>query len=466
MQTVVTDAGPYERLVTVQISETDLTSAKSAAASKLSQSMKIKGFRPGKAPVAIVEKMVGAEALRSEAIDEALPGALTEALREHEIVPATTPRLEEVRDIEGGVEAEVRVTLWPELDDLPDLSGRSVEVDIEPVGAEQIDGQVDRLRTQYAELEDVQRPGDSGDFVLINLSATRNGQPVEDATANDLLYEIGSASFLPGLDEVLGGASAGDIRETATTLPEGFGDHAGPADLKVLVKGVKARKLPEVDDEWVSSVTEFETEAELREAIEDDLGQLAVLGARRQFREQAMRQVVEDLEVELPEAIVEAEMEARVHNLAHQLEQQGIDMSNYLQLTGQDEQEFIDGLRVGAAHALKTRMLVDGVIRDEELEIGEGDLDDAMSVIARGANLEVDEVRRRMEESGEVVSLASDILRDRAIDVILDKVVAIDTDGNPVDLTLPDDNEDDGGTSSDVTAADESGSNPEGEEEE
>ncbi|MBT8211830.1 MAG: trigger factor, partial [Acidimicrobiia bacterium] len=333
-------------------------------------------------------------------------------------------------------------------------------------GVEQVDEQLDRLRSQYAELEDVERPGDKGDFVMINLSATRNGQPVEDATANDLLYEIGSASFLPGLDEVLGGASAGDIRDTATTLPEGFGDHAGPAELKVLVKGVKARKLPEVDDEWVSSVTEFDTESELRDAIERDLDQMAVLGARRQFREQALTEIVDDLEVELPDAIVEAEMEARIHNLAHQLEQQGVDMSNYLQLTGQNEQEFVDGLRVGAAHALKMRMLVDGVIRDHELEIADSDLDDAMDVIARGAGIEVDEVRKRMEESGEVVSLASDILRDRAVDVILDKVTAVDADGNPVDLSLPDDNEDDGGAPSDATAADESGSNPEGEEEE
>ncbi|MBT8198413.1 MAG: trigger factor family protein, partial [Acidimicrobiia bacterium] len=126
METVVTDAGPYERLVTVQIPEADLASAKSAAAAKLSQSMNIKGFRPGKAPVAIVEKMVGADALRSEAIDEALPGAVTDALREHEIVPATSPRLEEVRDIEGGVEVEVRVTLWPELAEVPDFADRSI----------------------------------------------------------------------------------------------------------------------------------------------------------------------------------------------------------------------------------------------------------------------------------------------------------------------------------------------------
>ena len=218
MQTQVTEAGPFERLLKIQLGEEELEEAKIVAARKLSKELKVKGFRPGKIPRQIVERMVGADALRSEAIDGVLPNAVGDALEKEELNPVTRPAITSIEDIEGGgVEVDVMITLWPSIEAVPDFAGRKVEVELAPVSQQAIDEQIDRLRGQYATLEDVNRPAQTGDFVMIDLSASIDGELVEDAGATDLLYEVGSTSFIDGLDELLEGASA-DETKTGTTV--------------------------------------------------------------------------------------------------------------------------------------------------------------------------------------------------------------------------------------------------------
>ena len=170
MTTSIVEAGPYERVVTLQIDDSVLESAKDKAAKRLSQDLKLKGFRPGKAPTRVVEASVGAERLRSEAIDLALPGLVGEALTEAGLSPATTPTIQELRDTENGVEVEVKVTLWPKLERPPLYEGRRISIETSDVTEEEIDEQVDRLRDQFAELEDVHRPVTEGDYAVINLT--------------------------------------------------------------------------------------------------------------------------------------------------------------------------------------------------------------------------------------------------------------------------------------------------------
>lgn len=438
MQTQMTEAGPFERLLTLTLDESELDDAKSAAARKLSQDMKIKGFRPGKAPRAVVERMVGAAALRSEAIDEALPGAVTEALRERELAPVTTPRVEDMRDLDnGGVEVDVRITLWPTLEAAPDFAGRSVEVELPGVEDAEIDDQIERLRGQFAELEDVERAADEGDFVMINITALDGDTPIEDASADDLLYEVGSQSFLGGLDEIVLGSSAGDIRKGPGTLPPGFTEHTGDVTLSVLVKGVKGKKLPEVDDDWVSDVTEFDTVAELREQLERNLYAMKLGVTGQQFRESLMDELIAELDLELPDALVDAEMENSFHNLAHSLENQGIDFGNYLRITGQDQEEFLAELRERSTDSIKSRILLDTVASAAELNVEEDELEGAIAGLAAQSGEEVGDVKRALAESGQVVALAGDILRRKALNHILEQASPVDANGEPVDLTPP-----------------------------
>jgi trigger factor len=444
MKTDVVDAGPFERLMTLRLAEPELESAKERVSRRLSKELKIKGFRPGKAPRAIVERMVGAERFRGEAIDEALPEAVAEAIVEAELKPVTTPRVEAVRDAEdGAIEVDVRVTLWPSADELPDYGDREVTVEIREVEDDDVAEQIDRLRNQFAELEEVDRPGDTGDFMLINITALARGTEIEEASASDLLYEIGSQSFIPGLDELLVAAGGGDIREGPATLPEGFGDHAGEeVTLRVLVKGVRAKKLPEVTDEWVTDVSEFDSVDELESMLRDNLVAISVNAARGAFQEDLVKGLIDDLDVDLPEGLVQAEMEAGFHNLYHSLEGQGIDMATYLQVTGQDEEGLSENLRESAVRSLSTRVLLEGVAEAEAIEVDEAEMAEALDDLAASSGKSIDEVRSALESSGQEQSLASDILRRKALDVLMDGARAVNADGEPIDLSAPEPEDD------------------------
>ena len=439
MQTDIKEAGPFERILTIRLEGNELESAKNKAARKLSKSMKVKGFRPGKAPRAMVERMVGETALRNEAIDEALPDLVGPAIEEAELEPATTPRVEDIREADGGgVDVDIKVTLWPLLDAVPDFSGRTVEIESPDVTDDEINDQVDRLRNQYAELEDVARAADEGDFVMINISASANGEAIAEATAEDLLYEVGSGSFIPGLDDLLGGASAGDIRQGPGTLPPGFGqDEPRQADLTVLVKGVRAKRLPEVTDEWVSDVSEFDTVSDLTDRIETNLKVMKLSSADSAFRGKLVEELGDELALEVPEALVEAEVEASLHNIAHTLDQQGLDFPNYLRMVGQDEKQFVDEMRERAVRTLKTRILLDSVVAIEGIELADEELDDAITEMAAEVNQDAAALKTSLEASGRVQVLAGDILRRRALDRIAEAAVAVDDEGQHIDLRPP-----------------------------
>jgi trigger factor len=452
VQTEVREAGPFEQMLVVHLDEAELEDAKDKAARKLSRELKIKGFRPGKAPRAVVERMVGAPTLRKEAIDEALPDVIGKAIVDNELQPVVTPRLEDVRDgDDGSVELEVRITRWPTADGVPDYEGRKIAIEVPDVEQQELDDQVDRFRNQFAELETVDRAGDEGDFTMVNITALIDGGVIEDASANDLLYEIGSQSFIPGLDALLVGASAGDIREGPATLPPGFGDHGGQdVSLRVLVKEIRAKRLPEVTDEWVSDVSEFDTVDEFTEAITESLQGMKLGYAANAFQERLLEELAEETEIELPDALIESEMESSLHNLQHSLEQQGLDLANYLRITGQDQQAFVDELREGATRSLRTRILLEAVAEAENLEVDDTEYASAIESLAQQTEQSTESVRQALEASGQDAVLTGDILRRKALDRLLAAATPVDGDGNVVDLTPPQRDQDESEPNSEV----------------
>ncbi len=465
MHTEVSETSRFERTLTIQLEESELEAAKTKAARKLSGEMKIKGFRPGKAPRVIVERMVGADHLRSEAIEEAIPETVNAAIDESGLDPATIPSVSAIRDRdEGGVEVDILVTLWPVLDAIPDFDGRTIEIEEPVVSQEEIDHQLDALRNQFADLDDVDRAAEEGDFVTIDVSALADGVEIEQAAASDLLYEIGSRSFFPGLDEILVGAGVGESVEGEGTLPDGFtNDGDQEVTLRALVKEVKAKRLPEITDEFVSDVTEFETADELLEMINENLRGYKLETARTAFQEQAVQQLVSDVDVELPQALVDAEAEARVRNLLARLESDKIEFEDYLRIIGRDQVEFVEDVKVQATSALATRVVMDSIVAIEGIEVGDDDFSEALESIAAGSEMDVDELRKMLEESGQVESLAGDILRRKAHDRISDSAVAVDAEGNMIDLTpVTVDEEDDDDTNGDD--GQDEGSSPEIEE--
>ena len=435
MTATITEAGPFERLVKFHITDDQIAEAKKAAARKLSQEIKIHGFRPGKAPLPIVEATVGADRVRSEAIDDLVPPTLTEVLDAEEIRPAVTPELESLDDVDGGVDVEVKVTLWPTIV-LPTYKDRNVEVTNPEVTDEDVNVQTKRMLEQFGTVEEVERPAEEGDFVSVDVSAIKDGEPVDSANASDLLYEVGSGLFLEGIDDEVMGAASGDIVNFHAPLPEGFGELAGEVvGFTVVVNEVKERILPELNDEWVDENTEFETVNELTEALRDQLGDVKLRAVSREFTEKALGTLRDQVDVELPEAILRVEMDSNLHDFVHRLEENELTIEDYFETSGIPQEAFLADLRSQAELSLRNRLVLEAIVEAEKIEVTEEDMSTALQGLAARSDDPVAYLKA-FRESGQELALASDILRNRALDVILSNAQPVDEDGNPVDLSV------------------------------
>jgi trigger factor len=435
MPTTVTETGPFERLVTFQLTDDQIRAGKAATARKLSQDLKLKGFRPGRAPLPVVEAAVGADRLRSEVIDDLVPPALSVILDEEEIQPAVTPQLESLNDVDGGVEIEVRVTLWPTIE-LPEYRDRKVEVDSPEVTDDDLDAQIERMLEQFATVEEADRPARIGDYVSIDLSATKQGEPVEEASASDLLYEVGSGLFLEGIDDHLEGAEPGFSFRFDAPLPDGFGERAGEeVTFEVTVNEVKERILPALDDDWVDENTEFDTVEAMRAELRERLAEMKLRAVARQFSERALGTLVDQVEVELPEALVRSEMDEHLHRFIHRLEDSEITLEDYLEMTGLTEQQLLDDVRLQAERSLRNQLVLEAVAKDAGVTVTPEDISAVLQGLAAQSGDPVAYLKA-FRQGGRELALAGDILRNRALDVILSAASPVDEEGDAVDLKL------------------------------
>jgi trigger factor len=435
MPTTVTESGPFERLVKFQLTDEQINQAKRGAARKLSKDLKIHGFRPGKAPLPIVEATVGADRVRQEAIDDLLNPTLSDVLESEEIRPAVNPELSSMDDVDGGVEVEVKVTLWPTIE-LPGYRDRRVEITNPAVTDEDVDAQIERMLEQFATVEEVERSAAEGDFVSIDIEATSDGEAVEETNATDLLYEVGSGLFIEGMDDQVLGASAGDEITFDAPLPEGFGERAGEVvTFNVKVNEVKERVLPDLDDDFVDENTEFETVEEFRDALREQLGDAKLRAVSREFAEKALSTLREQVDIDLPEAIVRTEMDSHLHNFLHRLEEADLTLEDYFQASGVSQEDFLDDLRSQADRSLRNRLVLESVVEAEDMQITEEDINEAVQSYAAQSDDPAGYLKA-LRESGQELALASDILRNRALDVILSNATPVDEDGNEIDLSL------------------------------
>jgi trigger factor len=454
VNTTLTEAGPFEKVLTLRLEEDELADAEEQAARRLSREIRIKGFRPGKAPRRIVEATVGPDRLRSEAIDDLLPAAVDRALSETDLAPAVTPSVEAMRTIDEGVEVDVRVTVWPKTDQVPDYNDRRIEVESPIADDERVDEQITQVRRQFAELETVTRHAQEGDFVSVDIAASSGGVEVPEATATDLLYELGSGSFVEGLDEILPGKGAGEILNFVGPLPSGFGERAGQeVDFRVLVKEVRRVKLPDLDDDWVAEVTEFDTVDELRSNLRTRLEVVGRSTARVELRKKLLDQLIGELDVELPTAIVNSEMESQLHRFAHRLEAQGVTLADYMRVTGLDREALTNDLRDQAERSIRIDILLDAVAADAELTVSDEELEEAREAVAKSAE-DPDAVRAALADGVRGKALRSDILRQKALERLEAGALPVDQAGTVLDLSplsLPDEEPEVGVTADDPT---------------
>ncbi len=438
METELIESGRFERTLTLRIPEADLEDAKNRAAKKLSAQIRLKGFRPGKAPRRIVEATVGAETVRAEAIDAGMSDWVGAALEEVDLELAARPTITDVRDTDDGVEMDVKLALWPELDATPVIEGRKIVVESNEVTEDEIDAQIDRLREQFAELVDVERSIRDGDMALIDLNAEDAGEPVEEVSAQDLTYEVGGGGLLEGLDGVLRGEKPGSIVALTSTLPESFGEYGGEElSFRILVKSVKEKRLPDLDDEWVGDISEFTTVDQLRSEIAEGLARTKTQHALNEFRNKALEAVINELDVELPEALVEGETEAQLHSFVHQLDSRNVAFEDYLQVTGQTQEQVVADARSQAERAIKTRLALDAIAAGRGLEVTRADLEEAVAAGAEEEEMSVEQYLEAVEQADRMQLLTADILRQQALDLLIEEATPIDGEGNVLDLSLP-----------------------------
>jgi trigger factor len=431
MKAVVEPLEDNKVKLTIQVDEQEFEKDIDAAFRKIAREVRIPGFRPGKAPRRILEARLGKETGRAEALRDALPGYYSRAVRDHDVDVVAAPEIDITAGQEAGpVEFDAVVEVRPQLH-LAGYGGLRVVVPSPVVTDEDIDGQVDRLRGNFGELVEINRPAIDGDFLTIDLHGSRHGEPVAGLTTDDFLYEVGSGTVLSELDEQLRGAKIGDILAFDAEIPG-----EDPANLRVLVKEAKEKKLPDVIDEWASEASEFDTVEELRADIAKRMGLVKRVQSTLALRNATVDALVELVDIDPPASLIDTEVERRVRDLGQRLEAQGATITEYLEASGQAPEEFVASLREGSVPAVKADLALRAVAEAEHLEPTDQDIDEEIDRLAASYKMKTNELRRSLERADQMPAVRSDWKKSKALDWLVDNVEIVDSDGQPIDRAL------------------------------
>ena len=427
----------------VAVPASEFEQAIEGAFRKLAREVRISGFRPGKAPRRILEARFGPDVAREQALKDGVPEYYADAVVAQDLDTIAPPRIEitageEDGDVEFDAVVEVRpvvhVTGYDEL---------RVELEFHAPADESVSHQVEALRNRFADVADSEEPLVDGDYAQIDVSGTHGDQIVDALSVTDFLYEVGSGIVVPELDEQLHGTRPGAILEFTATLSDRFGELAGDeVTFRVLVKETKKKVLPELSDEWVSEVTEFDTVDALQADARHRLELVAKLQAQMALRDRVLEELAGLVPVEAPEPLVGQEMEHRLHDLAHRLERQGLTIPQYLMATGQEQQAFVDGVREGSVQAVLADLGLRAVVAQETIAATDEELEAEVGRLAERLDEKPQKVRRDLERRGVLEAVRSDIARGKALQFLVDHATAVDGEGNLLDLTIPDEQPD------------------------
>lgn len=414
--------------LSVEVDEPDVDRVLDEMVRTISREARIPGFRPGKVPRRVLEaRMGGANALRAEALREALPDFYAQAVAEAEVDPIDQPQIDITAGEEGGAVAFDAVVQVRPLVAIPGYAGLRVTLPSPAVADADVEAQLNRLRETEAELVEVGRPAADGDNVTIDVHAT--GPLGEEVMgADDFLYEVGSGRVVDELDAQLRGAKVGDVLGFEAAPPD-----ADPVTFRVLVKDVKEKKLPELTDAWAEESSEFATVAELRADLAQRIAKVKTVQAQLALREQALAalsDLVDDDEV--PEVLVEDEVRQRVHDLNHRLEEQRITIDQLLAATGRSGEDLVAEVRVEAFRAVKADLALRALAEAEDLEVTDEDLTSELSAMAERMEVEVGELRERLDRAGRTAAVRSEQKKAKALTWLLDHVDLVDDEGNPI----------------------------------
>ena len=433
MKTDVEELSPTRVRLSVEVPFDELKPSLDKAYREVAKQVRIPGFRPGRVPPAVIDSRVGRDVVLSQAVNDALPDLYAKAVADGDIIALGQPdveitRLDDGKELAFTVEVDIRPKF-----ELPDLERLSVTVDDTRVNPDEVAEYLGSLQERFASLKSVQRPVERDDYVSIDLSASVDGKPVEDAQASGLSYQVGSESLLDGLDDALVEMSAGDSATFRTELAGG--EFAGQeADVTVTVHSVKVKEVPGLDDDFAQLASEFDTLGELRADTRAQLERMKGMQQVVQARDRALGALLDTIDIPLPEGVVEQEVKQNKESMLAQIERAGGTLESYLEATNQSEQQFGADLEQRARRAVKVSLVLDEIARTEELTVEPAELSAYITRQAEQMGVPPDRLAKQLADNGQLHFAAAEVLRGKAMSLIAERVKVTDTAGNEVDV--------------------------------
>ncbi|MFE5854857.1 trigger factor [Streptomyces sp. NPDC056500] len=439
MKSAVETLNPTRVRLTVEVPFEELKDSLDAAYKKINQQVTVKGFRKGKVPARVIDQRFGRGAVLEEAVNDALPKFYTEAVNEAEINPLGQPEVD-ITELKDGdtLNFTAEVDIRPEIE-IPDYSGIEVTVDSVEVTEEDIDEAVEQLRERFASTSPVERAAEDGDVVTIDLEAKVDGEVLEDGVANAIPYTIGSGELLDGIDDAVKGLEVGG-EATFTSELKGGSAAGKEAEVTVKITQVAARELPALDDDFAQLASEFDTLDELKADSRKRLENTKQYDQATQAQERVLEELLKLAEIPIPEKLLEDEVNTRKHNLEHhQLGQMGLDLTKYLEIQGKTVEEFETETKEQAVKGIKTQFLLDALVNKEKLNVNQEELTEHLMRRAASSGMSPDQFAQAVVEGNQVPMLVGEVARGKALALVVEAVKVVDTNGEPVDLDVDED---------------------------
>lgn len=434
MKSTVEQLSPTRVRINVEVPFAELEPDFQRAYKELAKQVRLPGFRPGKAPAKLLEARIGREAMLDQIVNDALPSRYGQAVAESDVQPLGRPNIEVTKkeygqDLQFTAEVDIRPKISP-----PDLSALTVSVDPIEIGEDDVDAELQSLRTRFGTLTAVDRPVAVGDVVSIDLSATVDGEDIPNAAAEGLSHEVGSGRLIAGLDDAVVGLSADESRVFTAKLAAG--EHAGQeAQVTVTVRSVKERELPEPDDEFAQLASEFDSIDELRASLSDQVRQAKRAQQAEQIRNATIDALLEQVDVPLPESYVQAQFDSVLHSALSGLNHDEARFNELLVEQGSSRAAFDAEARTASEKDVKRQLLLDALADELQVQVGQDDLIERLVTTSRQYGIEPQQLFGYLQERNQLPTMFADVRRELAIRAAVEAATVTDSDGNTIDTS-------------------------------
>ena len=384
----------------------------------------VPGFRKGKVPMNVVKKYYGIEVLLEDAVNFAIEGSYSEVLKENNIIPVDYPKIDVVEVGEGkDFVYTAEVTVYPEVE-LGEYKGLSIEKKTYEVTEEEVSKKLKEMQEKNARVETKEEGTvENGNIAVIDFKGYVDGEAFQGGEGNDYSLEIGSKTFIDTFEEQLVGAKVNDKVEVNVTFPENYGKeelNGKPAKFEVTIKEIKAKELPELDDEFAKETSEFETMADLKADVTKKLEEANTARSEREFEEAVITAVAGNAKVEIPQVMIDKEVDNMVRNLEQRLQYQGLNLEQYFQFTGTDEEKMREYMRANAQTKVKVDLVLEAVQKAENIEATEEEIKAKAAEVAKMYGGSEDEKMVELLMQSQQAALRSDVITHKTMSLLIE----------------------------------------------